>query len=84
MRSPGTSAAPAPSATCEPDRYEVEQAGDVVNEAKEPIARVSPGDVFVRDSSAGDQGVPYRYHGTVEGSGVTGYVMKEKLRSSCS
>ncbi|MBP2322617.1 hypothetical protein JOF56_003002 [Kibdelosporangium banguiense] len=67
------------SSSSDCDRYEVTVRGNIVNDAGKDIGEVFPKDVFIVDRSPGYPPLRYRYYGTVENRGVSGYVLQNKL-----
>lgn len=70
-----------PTSTCQPrSQYKVKKAGNVVDENDIVVGNLVVDDLFIRDDETpGIPENPYRYYGTVKRTGVTGYVLQEKL-----
>jgi hypothetical protein len=76
----GGLAASQDASSCQPhSQYKVTKRGNVVDENDTVVGEVAVDDRFTRDESPGIADNPYRYHGTAERSGVTGYVLQENL-----
>ncbi|MBT2207489.1 MULTISPECIES: hypothetical protein [Actinomadura] len=74
----------APTAGCRPNRYEVEQAADVLDEDGDLVGRSIPGDTFFREIPEEHAPRRYRYYGTIPSRHLSGYVMQAKLKPSCA
>ncbi|WP_242882318.1 hypothetical protein [Actinomadura litoris] len=74
----------APTAGCRPNRYEVEQAADVLDEDGDLVGRSIPGDTFFREIPEEHAPRRYRYYGTIPSRNISGYVMQAKLKPSCA